>query len=105
MSREDSRKTDIAWFDGTPNEDHITPAACHLLDVYSKIPAEEVTDHVAQVLDEAWKIHPYPCVGQFRILALGLKQTEYKKFWSDSVKSKRCLTWIVVLDRRSGSSS
>lgn len=35
-----------------------------------------MTDHVVRIRDEAWKIFPYPCIGQFRFLDLGLKQTK-----------------------------
>ncbi|KAH7119947.1 hypothetical protein B0J11DRAFT_72676 [Dendryphion nanum] len=64
----------VAWFSEQPDESHISPAAQKLLETYSNVPSEEVVAHVVRVRDEAWKIFPYPCIGQFRFLDLSLSQ-------------------------------
>lgn len=56
------------WYDETPTEDKIPEETRQLLEMYSGIPAKDVFDHVVKVRDEAFKIFPYPCIGQFRFL-------------------------------------
>jgi SAM-dependent methyltransferase len=69
-------KTKLSWYADRPTEEQITPDARKLLAVYSRVEPERVTDHVIQLRDEAWEVHPYPCIGQFRFLNLSLKYTE-----------------------------
>lgn len=57
-----------AWFDEDPTASQIPQETRALLESYSKIPPDEVFDHVVKVRDEAWQIFPYPCIGQFRFL-------------------------------------
>ncbi|KAF2794120.1 hypothetical protein K505DRAFT_324975 [Melanomma pulvis-pyrius CBS 109.77] len=65
----------VAWFDERPDDSQISPAARHLLETYSKIQPDKVVDHIVNIRNEAWRIHPYPCIGQFRFLDLSLSQT------------------------------
>lgn len=57
-----------AWFDENPTEDQLPQATRELLETYSGVPPNEVLQHVVCLRDEAWKVHPYPCIGQFRFL-------------------------------------
>ncbi|KAF2705006.1 hypothetical protein K504DRAFT_460794 [Pleomassaria siparia CBS 279.74] len=66
----------VAWFNERPAESQISAAARQLLEKYSKIAPDEVVDHVVKIRDEAWRIFPYPCIGQFRFLDLSLNRTE-----------------------------
>jgi SAM-dependent methyltransferase len=68
----DFTKGYAAWFDERPSESQIPPSARQLLETYSGIPSDEVVDHVVNLRNEAWKIHPYPCIGQFRFLEPGI---------------------------------
>lgn len=64
---EDTKK--LAWFDANPSEQEVPPAATRrLLETYSGIPSDDVFQHVIRTREEAWKIFPYPCIGQFRFL-------------------------------------
>ena len=67
-----TKDKNVQWFDKTPDLGQISPAARNLLETYSKIPAEEVENHVLQIRDEAWDVFPYPCIGQFRFVDLSL---------------------------------
>jgi 2-polyprenyl-3-methyl-5-hydroxy-6-metoxy-1,4-benzoquinol methylase len=60
--------TEASWFEENPTKDHIPTATQRLLETYSGIPSDEVFDHAVKLRDEAWKVHPYPCIGQFRFL-------------------------------------
>ncbi|KAL5342308.1 hypothetical protein BJX70DRAFT_394902 [Aspergillus crustosus] len=44
------------------------------LENYSGLKAEDVLPHVLSLRDEAFKIYPYPCIGQMRFLSLHLKR-------------------------------
>jgi SAM-dependent methyltransferase len=72
----DPQQTNVAWFDAHPTESQIPPASRHLLESYSGIPSESVFEHVVSLRDEAWKIFPYPCIGQFRFLEAGVTNCE-----------------------------
>lgn len=68
----------VPWYIERPNEQNLSLAARELLIKYSKIPAEEVEDHVLKIREAAWEIFPYPCIGRFRFLDLGFtKSAEY----------------------------
>ncbi|KAI4936481.1 hypothetical protein J4E85_001811 [Alternaria conjuncta] len=56
------------WFEQNPSHDHIPPETQRLLETWSGIPSDDVLDHVVQLREKAWKVHPYPCIGQFRFL-------------------------------------
>lgn len=64
------------WYDARPHETALTPAARALLENYSGIPADKVEDHIVAVHDAAWKIFPYPCIGNYRFLTLTLRDLE-----------------------------
>jgi SAM-dependent methyltransferase len=67
----DSKATqdaNVAWYDKDPTDDRIPQATRKLLETYSGIPPDEVFGHVLKLRDDAWKVHPYPCIGQFRFL-------------------------------------
>jgi 2-polyprenyl-3-methyl-5-hydroxy-6-metoxy-1,4-benzoquinol methylase len=53
----------------------IPDAARQLLVKYAGIPPEKVNDHVDVVRKKAFEIFPYPCIGMYRFLDLGLGQT------------------------------
>ncbi|KAK6407495.1 hypothetical protein LTR95_018537 [Oleoguttula sp. CCFEE 5521] len=50
----------------------ISESTRHLFETYSHIPKDEVVKHITAVRDKAWAIHPYPCIGRWRFLDLGL---------------------------------
>ncbi|KAF1838563.1 hypothetical protein BDW02DRAFT_390849 [Decorospora gaudefroyi] len=66
---ENSQDSNPSWFEENPTQDHIPPETRRLLETYSDIPPDDVFDHAVKLRDEAWKIHPYPCIGQFRFLS------------------------------------
>ncbi|KAK7892545.1 hypothetical protein LTR67_007642 [Exophiala xenobiotica] len=43
-----------------------------LLSSYSGIPADQQNAHITQVRNQAYKTHPYPCLGRWRFLELDL---------------------------------
>ncbi|QDS75926.1 hypothetical protein FKW77_002973 [Venturia effusa] len=55
-----------------PPPDDVPANARKLLEEYSKLPSQEVLPHVVKVRDRAWKVFPYPCIGQFKFLGLAL---------------------------------
>ncbi|KAH4253093.1 hypothetical protein HBI04_098590 [Parastagonospora nodorum] len=71
----------LAWFDKNPTLDVISPELQQLLKSYSGIQQDELLDHVVKIREEAWKIHPYPCIGQFLFLEnnFGENDEEYKE--------------------------
>ncbi|KAL4873669.1 hypothetical protein BDV12DRAFT_159382 [Aspergillus spectabilis] len=52
----------------------INSDAQQLLEKYSGFKSEDVLPHVLALRDEAFKICPYPCIGQMRFLSLHLKR-------------------------------
>ncbi|OAK94458.1 hypothetical protein IQ06DRAFT_85246 [Phaeosphaeriaceae sp. SRC1lsM3a] len=64
----------VAWFDEKPSESQIPPPARRLLETYSGIPPDKVVEHIVHLRDEAWRIFPYPCIGQFRFLEPGVDE-------------------------------
>lgn len=81
-----------AWFDERPSEGQIPHAARRLLETYSGIAPEEIVEHVVKVRNEAWKIFPYPCLGQFRFLEAGLDQcAEYNEVIDRLQRGQRLL--------------
>ena len=69
-------ETNVAWFDQQPTDGQIPAPTRQLLETYSGIPTEEVVEHVVTVRNEAWKIFPYPCIGQFRFLEPGIDELD-----------------------------
>jgi 2-polyprenyl-3-methyl-5-hydroxy-6-metoxy-1,4-benzoquinol methylase len=68
----DPPKTDVTWFDEQPSSGQIPEKARRLLESYSGIPANDVVQHIVTLRNKAWKIFPYPCIGQFRFLEAGV---------------------------------
>ncbi|KIW06864.1 uncharacterized protein PV09_02540 [Verruconis gallopava] len=46
-----------------------------LLTTYAGIPPEEINQHVDTIREKAFRIFPYPCIGMYRFLNLGLPQS------------------------------
>ncbi|PCG89578.1 Hypothetical protein PENO1_103850 [Penicillium occitanis (nom. inval.)] len=68
-----SRDKNVGWYlQGIPT---LTETQCDLLENYSNIPADEVVPHVLKMRDELWEVYPFPCVGLFRFIDLGLSNT------------------------------
>ena len=73
---EELQNTHVAWFEDNPTDSQIPPPTRQLLESYSGIESSKVFDHVVKVRDEAWKVHPYPCIGQFRFLEPSFSELE-----------------------------
>lgn len=70
-SSQDIRSKDQIFY--LPLEKRPPSKGCReLLENYSKIPARDVDSHLASVRDLAWQHHPYPSIGLFVFLDLGL---------------------------------
>ncbi|MCJ1395292.1 hypothetical protein MMC18_008176 [Xylographa bjoerkii] len=52
--------------------DKLTTTVKDLLEGYSGIPAEDMNSHVYMIRDMAWEIFPWPCIGEFWFISLGL---------------------------------
>ncbi|KAF2104221.1 hypothetical protein NA57DRAFT_70438 [Rhizodiscina lignyota] len=48
-----------------------------LLEVYSRVKSEEVLPHVIAIRNKAWKIDPFPCIGQFNFLDLSVSRSPF----------------------------
>lgn len=55
-------------------KDVIPDVARQLITEYAHVPPEEVDAHVTAVRARAFEIFPYPCIGMYRFLDLGLHQ-------------------------------
>ncbi|KAJ5142905.1 uncharacterized protein N7515_001692 [Penicillium bovifimosum] len=64
---------DFAWYE--PELAVVPEPAKTLLESYSKIPTEQVIEHVKRVRDRAFAVFPYPCIGSFRFLDLSIPQS------------------------------
>ena len=73
---EEMPDTNVDWFDEHPTESQIPASARRLLETYSGVPSESVVDHIVHVRNDAWRVFPYPCIGQFRFLEPGLNECE-----------------------------
>ncbi|EMD89889.1 hypothetical protein COCC4DRAFT_29774 [Bipolaris maydis ATCC 48331] len=56
------------WYVPNATEDNVAPEIREVLVGYSGIPRDQVLNHVVKIRDEAWKVYPYPCIGQFRFV-------------------------------------
>ncbi|PVI02563.1 hypothetical protein DM02DRAFT_522580 [Periconia macrospinosa] len=66
-----SRSTKLPWY--TAGFEHkLKPSFQKLLQEWSGIPAESVVPHIYQVREEAWKVFPWPCIGEFWFIEQGL---------------------------------
>ncbi|KAJ9249617.1 hypothetical protein DTO207G8_6591 [Paecilomyces variotii] len=66
---------EISWYE--PELETVTEPARTLLEKYSGIPADKITEHVKKVRDRAFAIFPYPCIGMFRFLDLSIPTSPY----------------------------
>ncbi|CAI7574484.1 unnamed protein product [Penicillium palitans] len=63
------------WYQS--NVTTIDPEARSLLEEYSGLQHDEVLSHVLALRDEAFKIFPYPCIGQMRFLSCHLARLPF----------------------------
>ncbi|KAJ5617692.1 hypothetical protein N7537_002806 [Penicillium hordei] len=95
----------FAWYE--PELIEVPEPAKSLLEKYSKIPSEQVVDHVKKVVshfpfyggiahanqdgmiqrDRAFAVFPYPCIGSFRFLDLSIPQSPLYPEILDRLKS------------------
>ncbi|RDW76601.1 class I SAM-dependent methyltransferase [Aspergillus mulundensis] len=68
MTTENNTKP--SWYQA--NVRSINSDAQKLLENYSGLRAEDVVPHVLELRDEAFKVCPYPCIGQMRFLSFHL---------------------------------
>jgi UDP:flavonoid glycosyltransferase YjiC (YdhE family) len=59
-----TQETKVAWFDERPIEGQIPDSARRLLETYSGIAPDAIVQHIIDIRNEAWRVHPYPCIGQ-----------------------------------------
>src|ERR1700761_8860185 len=83
----ETRDKDVPWYNPSLDQ-KLAASTRELLETYSKIPADQVENHVYKIVllslflmlrrtnesqrDEAWQIWPYPCIGGFRFLDLAI---------------------------------
>ncbi|KAJ5389551.1 uncharacterized protein N7496_000619 [Penicillium cataractarum] len=72
MLSEDYDPHTLPWYE--PELQDVEPEARQLLEKYSKIPSDEVVQHVNNMRDRAFAVFPYPCVGAFRFLDMSIPQ-------------------------------
>lgn len=89
----ESNSMNVAWFDEDPSEDKIPVETRRLLESYSGVPPAEVFRHVVVLRDEAWKVHPYPCIGQFRFIEPSFShlEDEFKEIVERLTKGEKFL--------------
>jgi len=76
MAKIEKRSKNVPWYNPDIGS-KLGDSARELLEKYSKIPAGELESHVYAIRDKAWQIWPYPCIGQFRFLDLGISLNPY----------------------------
>ncbi|KAF2092808.1 hypothetical protein NA57DRAFT_49545 [Rhizodiscina lignyota] len=69
-----ARATSVPWYN--PELTSIPGNAREILEKYSKIPPEQVGDHVKALREKAWQVYPYPCIGQFRFLDMSIEEMD-----------------------------
>jgi len=70
MAAVGTQDTSVGWFQ--PELEDVNPQARIILETYCKLASDEVVPHVLGIRDKAWKVFPYPCIGQFRFLDMPL---------------------------------
>ncbi|KAL6720017.1 multidrug-resistance type transporter [Lecanora helva] len=65
----------VPWYHTKLTE--IDPITRGLLENYSKVPPEQVLEHVFAIREKAWDVYPYPCIGQFLFLNLTINLSPY----------------------------
>jgi len=58
--------------DSALNDNDLDPAARALYEQYSGLARSEVIPHILRIRAAAFKIYPYPCIGQFRFLQFSI---------------------------------
>ncbi|KAH8654973.1 hypothetical protein BGZ60DRAFT_495568 [Tricladium varicosporioides] len=66
-----SRSKAFPWYQEDLGS-RLTPQCRNLLESYSGIPAAKVEKHVYEMRETAWAVFPFPCIGEFWFLTLGL---------------------------------
>jgi len=66
-----SRSKEFPWYEVSVG-DKLTPGIRNLLVEYSGIAPNQVEAHVYKVRDIAWEVFPWPCIGEWWFLYLGL---------------------------------
>lgn len=65
----------VAWYHTSPKD--IDPITRDLLGNYSKVPSDQLEQHVIAIREKAWDVYPYPCIGQFLFLNLTINLSPY----------------------------
>ncbi|EME41738.1 hypothetical protein DOTSEDRAFT_73949 [Dothistroma septosporum NZE10] len=69
----------------------LTPEVKELFHKYTGIPEDQIVQHVVDVRDRAFKIFPYPCIGQFNFLDFGVSKAPKYKDVLEGVKAGKTL--------------
>ncbi|KAF3940040.1 hypothetical protein ABW19_dt0207747 [Dactylella cylindrospora] len=70
----DTKMKSSVWY--VPGESLVlSPYAQRLFQEYCGIPADEVATHIVGVRERAWKVYPYPCIGNFRFLDFAITES------------------------------
>ncbi|KAI9792719.1 MAG: hypothetical protein M1816_001818 [Peltula sp. TS41687] len=64
---------DVPWYEEDVGD--VPEPVQQLLEQYSGIPADQVKEQILTVRERAWNTWPYPCIGLFRFLDLGLSRS------------------------------
>ncbi|EPE32083.1 S-adenosyl-L-methionine-dependent methyltransferase [Glarea lozoyensis ATCC 20868] len=72
-----ARSTNLPWYQPSL-ENKLNERVRRVFEEYSRIPPDEVESHVYEVRELAWSVFPWPCIGEFWFLELGLtRHPEY----------------------------
>ncbi|KAI1775306.1 hypothetical protein F4818DRAFT_46075 [Hypoxylon cercidicola] len=66
-----ARSTTLPWYHESIG-DKLKPSFRKLLEDWSGIAPDDVIPHIYRVREEAWKVFPWPCVGEFWFIQQGL---------------------------------
>ncbi|KAG8996463.1 hypothetical protein FRB94_008259 [Tulasnella sp. JGI-2019a] len=62
----DNRDKNVVWYNDDTST--LTPSTRQFLEKYTGLASDQVIPHIVDIRDRAWKIWPYPCLGEFRFL-------------------------------------
>ncbi|KAI9876369.1 MAG: hypothetical protein M1830_006663 [Pleopsidium flavum] len=65
------RSKDLPWYQASYGS-RLTPETRNLLEHYAHVPPSEIEAHIYKIRDAAWTVFPFPCIGEFWFLTLGL---------------------------------
>ncbi|MCJ1298531.1 hypothetical protein MMC08_001321 [Hypocenomyce scalaris] len=68
-----TRDRNVPWYNAQLQD--IEPPARDIFEKYCGIPSDQVIPHIVQLRERAWDIWPYPCIGRFNFLDLGISQS------------------------------